>query len=174
MPVGPIVGAAIASGVASLGGAALGARAQGKATQAQQRAADQAMALERERERAKAQRYEAAMEDYRKQYDAWDAMRRAAFAQQGINLPEPAKRGADVSGYGGGRGGPVQRLGVPLGALATAGTTPAAGPAGLYDSQGGPVSSMAPPTAGPEQGLTLADMAGMSNWSDWRKNAPPV
>lgn len=80
-------GAAIVEAIGTLGSAAIGSRQASKATKAQERAADQALAYERERETARRNAAEQANAAYRKQWEAWNAQRLGLMKRYGMNVP---------------------------------------------------------------------------------------
>lgn len=78
--------APIASVVGGLGGALIGRSGQNRALQAQERATQAQLALEREREAARGRRYEQAYGDYRNEKTQYDQIRRALLGHYGINF----------------------------------------------------------------------------------------
>lgn len=79
--------AVIVPALATLGGAAIASRQSSKATQAQERATQQALAFERERETARRNAAEQANAAYRRQWDAWQAQRMGLMKRYGMNIP---------------------------------------------------------------------------------------
>ena len=159
--VAPLVGAAIATGVGQLGGALIGSHASSSAAKRAQESTNQAIQLQREQMAESQRRYDAQMAWYRQAYEQREAVRRELLRRYGVNIPEPTARAGQVKAYG---AAPGLSLGSMIGAS----------PSRLMDSQSGTAGAL--PTASesgpsmvpPKQGMTLADLAG---WSDWRRYA---
>lgn len=67
----PAVAAVAIPAVAGIAGGIIASRAAGKAAKAQQQSTQAALDYERETQRSRQARYDAAMADYQKRYDAW-------------------------------------------------------------------------------------------------------
>ena len=162
------VAPAIIAGVAQLGGAYLQHRSNNNANKANQRATDQAMALERERDRAKSERYRADMQRYEKEYATWEEINRQIYARHGINLPAAQKQTQLSSGSGrgpttySGPGGPVAK---PL----SLGSLMGSSHVGPFDSQSQSMGPMAPPEGVQPANPSAQSLGDMAGWSDWRK-----
>lgn len=141
MPAAVLIPAA-----AALTGSVIQSRSQNRALSVQRRAADQQIALERERDEARASRYSTAMEDYRKQQAEYDQMRRALLSHYGVNYGAPA--GAD--------GAKAAAPGVSLGGLLANPQATMLGPGGA------PITPGTPGPEGPEA------MEGEDAF-DWRR-----
>lgn len=80
MPVAAVAGAAM------IGGAAIASSSANKASKLQQRSASEALAMEN-------QRYQQSLDLYKRQWDVWQANRRALLRRYGINMPDTATIG---------------------------------------------------------------------------------
>ena len=160
-----VVGAAIAGG-AALGGAALSARSTGKGIDAQERAAQQALQLEREREAARKAEYDQAQARYREEYAAWDQQRRAILRHYGVDIPESA-------GGGGGtpsaftskvRAAQEARAG---GGAPDAGAVDTAAYGGIPQRAALTLGRLVAPAA--NAGPMTAEQGAPEDWTDWRQ-----
>lgn len=180
-----VAGAAITAGGGLLSGI-FQSGANKNAQRSQERATNQAIALERERDAEAKRRYDAQVAAYAQAYEADQAMRRQILRKHGYDVPEPRKPGAA------GKVGPAPAGAAPAGdgtlakllqgrqTMGPPGPGGGVGPqgAGLMDSQGGPITGGIPtPVGGPPmaipnraeippmmEGGTLGDISGWSNW----------
>jgi len=158
--------------IATAAGAALGgifqSRASNKATDAQERAAQQALQLEREREAARKAEYDQAQARYREEYAAWDQQRRAILRHYGVDIPEyggtPSTftskiRAAQEARAGGG---------APDAGAVDAGA-PDAGAAygGIPQRAALTLGRLVAPAA--NAGPMTAEQGAPEDWTDWRK-----
>jgi hypothetical protein len=150
--------APVAQVAGAIGGALIGRSGQGQAIKSQERAAMQQIALERERDAARGQRYNTAMTAYNQEKQQYDQMRRALLAHYGVNMggapgggtPSPA---GDVKGPMGSAGVSPMSGGVSLGALMGGGSAPA-------PAAGDPAAA----AARPDEPVPLVDEGDAFDW----------
>lgn len=178
-----VAGAAISAGAGLFGGL-LQSGANKNAQRSQERATNQAIALERERDARAERQYQAEVAAYTQRYEADQAMRREVLRRHGYNVPEPRKPGDPKAGPAPGgakpaEGGTLAQLLSARAGMGPPGPGAGLGPNGssfMMDSQGGPVTGGPAPGPAPTpmpngtqlppmmEGGTLGDLSGWSNW----------
>jgi hypothetical protein len=163
----PVVLPAILSGLGGLGAALIGRSAQNRGYAAQERATSQRIQLERERDAARQRRYDQSMENYRREKDQYDTIRRSLLSHYGITLPTPSAPGGATGAAPGGAPPGAGAQGMSLGDL-MGGRGGVAGPMG---GGGGGFEPPAPAAPGPGGPPAAPVDPFKEDILDWRRYA---
>jgi hypothetical protein len=164
----PAIAAAGIGAAASLGGGLIARSGQNRAISSQERTTNAQIQLERERDAARQQRYQASMEDYRRKDAEYNQMRRALLTHYGVNFGDsgaaPAGGGGGAQGGMGAGGGYDVTMGNPGGGISLG---------ALMQNQatgGGPAGpAPAPPPGDPAAAKgSLGDLMEGGDAFDWR------
>jgi len=169
MAVATGTAALIGAGVSALGlfgGAKAQAGASNRAVEAQERAAQQALQLEREREAARKAEYDQAQARYREEYAAWDQQRRAILQHYGVDIPGSAGGGGGTPSTFTSKVRAAQEARAGGGAPDT-GAVDAAAYGGIPQRAALTLGRLVAPAA--NAGPMTAEQGAPEDWTDWRK-----